>query len=119
MRKVLGTPRRRSTPSGNAVIPAPAAPVTSRDLMGECVVLLRDLFGEPDAEDLDERMALILSQYCEMAKASAIPVDRLVQGLRTASQEASSAHVTETERSARFSAALVRLLASYFDESDR
>jgi hypothetical protein len=119
VRKVLGTPRRRSTPTGNALIPPPETAAPSHDMMAECVILLRDLLGEPAADDLEERLALILAQYCELAKARSLPVERLVQGLRTASQQASSAHVTATERDARFSAALVRLLAAYFEESDR
>jgi hypothetical protein len=118
VRKVLGTPRRRSTPTGNALVPAPAA-TPSRDLMAECVILLRDLLGEPAADDLEERISLILAQYCALAKARSLPVERLVQGLRTASQEASREQVSDTERDARFSTSLVRLLAAYFEESDR
>lgn len=119
VRKVLGTPRRRSTPSGNAVIRSPSAAPDAHQLLSGGVVLLRDLLGEPDADDLDARVGLILAQYCGIARANAVPVEWLVEGLRRASHEASAVHATDEARSARFSAALVCLLATYFEDGER
>lgn len=116
VRKVLGTSRRRGRPD----VPGVAEPAEREvEFHGEYVRLLGELLGERAADDLDDRLALVLGRYCAAARANRTPVERLVEALRTASRAAASTHVTGAERDARFSGALVQLLAAYFEEVDR
>jgi hypothetical protein len=132
VRKVLRTPRRRSTPTSSPAVPTPlaaslTAPVSTPfatavappDLFGSCVALLGELLAEPMSPDHDDRLALILAQYTAAARLHGIAIERLVAGLRAASRAGHSDHLSEDEREARYSAALVQLLASYFSEDDR
>jgi hypothetical protein len=132
VRKVLRTPRRRSTPTSSSVVPALRATplatpgstsyatgVALPDLSGPCVALLGELLAEPMSSDHDGRLALILAQYTAAARLNGMPVEHLVAGLRAASRAVHSDHLSEDEREARYSAALVQLLASYFSERDR
>lgn len=118
VRTILGKPRRRATPSSGVAAAVPPT-ARARNLTDECVVLLRDLLGEPASPDFDARLDLLLAQYTAAARAEGLPAERLVDGLRTASREASTAQVSDAERDARYSAALVRLIAAYFGETER
>jgi hypothetical protein len=119
VRKVLRTPRRRSTPTTAPVSTPFATAVAPPDLFGSCVALLGELLAEPMSPDHDDRLALILAQYTAAARLHGIAIERLVAGLRAASRAGHSDHLSEDEREARYSAALVQLLASYFSEDDR
>ena len=116
VRQVLGTSRRRTRPVEQAASVPSGEEV---EFHGGYVRLLGELFGERAADDLDERLGVVLVRYCTEARATATPVERLVEALRTASRAASTTHLSGGERDARFSAALVRLLAAYFEEADR
>ncbi|MDB4881227.1 MAG: hypothetical protein JWL60_2673 [Gemmatimonadetes bacterium] len=114
VRKVLGTPRRRGgTPAGGVVIQAP------RDRGAEFIALLADLLGEATTPDSAARVDLVVAQYAADGRANGVPIERLVSGLRTASSQAVTLHVDADERDRRFSAALVGLLAAYFEERER
>ena len=116
VRKVLGTARRRVR-GGQPRITTPAGPLV--EFQGEYVRQLGELLGERAADDLDDRVAAVIVRYCAEARANHTPVERLVEALRTASRAAATTHVSGAERDGRFSAALVRLLAAYFEDADR
>lgn len=114
VRKVLGSSRRRSPPVSPDVALLQARAV---EFHGEYVRLLGELLGERASADLDGRLAEVLERYCAEARANHTPVERLVGVLRTASRAASTTHVSGVERDERFSAALARLLAAYFEDT--
>lgn len=116
VRKVMSTARRRTRAAEQGSQPAVAA---QPEFHGEYLRQLGELFGERNAPDLDARLDVVFVQYCAAAHLNCTPVERLVATLRTASRAASGTHVTGVERDARFSAALVRLLAAHFDDADR
>lgn len=115
VRKVLGTARRR-TRGGSARMTTPAA--LAVEFHGEYVRQLGELLGERATTGLDHRLGIVIARYCAEARANHTPVERLVEALCTASRPAATTRVSPAERDERFSAALVRLLASYFGEGD-
>ena len=118
VRTVLGKPRRR-TPSQGTVQPSLGAAAAPRALDDADVATLRELLGYPAGSDLDARLDAAVAEYCAAGRARGIYLEQLVDGLRHASTGADRTHVSEAERDTRFSAALVHLLASFFEEVDR
>jgi hypothetical protein len=115
VRKVMGAPRRRgATPASTSTVAAPQ-PVPSLS-----PVLLARLAAALAGESSPRQAALLneaLGEIGASARSTGLPVEQMVVMLREASARA--AHRTETERAARYSEALLRLLAVYFDEAAR
>jgi hypothetical protein len=83
-------------------------------------VLLARLAAALAGESSPRQAALLneaLGEIGASARSTGLPVEQMVVMLREASARA--AHRTETERAARYSEALLRLLAVYFDEAAR
>ena len=101
-----------------ATEPAPA-PAASSHVAEANIAELRQLLGEPAGATLDGRLHEALDRYCAIGRERGVFLERLVNGLRQASAGADRAQVSDAERETRFSAALVRLLACFFEEADR
>jgi hypothetical protein len=114
VRKVLGTPRRR----GGARGVDSAAPTVTEPPPADLSHALDALFAAPPSTAWEARMAPQVAEYCTVGRARGLPIERLVEGLRAAARGESNAGVTADAHGARFSAALVRLLATYFEEAD-
>lgn len=112
VRKVLGTPRRRASHTVSL-----AAMSTVQDRSAEHLDRLTTLFAEAPGSDLQLRIDEVARAYGLDARTAGVPIERLVEGLRAASAQAALPEADESDR--RYSAALVSLLAAYFDERDR
>lgn len=112
VRKVLGTPRRRSAAASTR--PDMGAVPTDRSALD--LAALGAAFATPAGEDHEAVIARAVTLYTAAGRAQEVPIEQLVQGLRAASQDQIATAVPATERAERFSAALVRLLAAYFEE---
>jgi hypothetical protein len=111
---VLGTPRRRG---GSRAVDT-SAPNAAEVLPMELSHALGVLFASPPSTDWEVRMAPQVAEYCMAGRAHRLPIEQLVEGLRAAARGASTADGAPDTNGARFSAALVRLLATYFEEAD-
>lgn len=117
VRKVLGAPRRRALRPVTAVADFAGAPIAC-DFQRDCTSVLAVPVGEPEAE-LVSRLDRMLGVYCVTARTMQLPVEVLVNALKAASTDERMQHLPAVERDARYSTALVRLLAAYFEEADR
>jgi hypothetical protein len=113
VRKVLGTPRRRGTPVNSAAI----QPAATNDFQHLCRQVLAVPAGEPEAE-FEARLDAMMIPQCAAARAAGVPVEQLVQSLKAAAREAALLPGSG-ERDGRYSTALLRLLAAYFEDADR
>ena len=121
VRTVLGKPRRR-TPSRSVAIHAEGDAMTAvvdRIVAEDSIEELRQRLGAAPGAEFDTSLAEALSRYCALGRVQGVYLERLVDGLRHASATADRTHVSEAGREARFSAALVRLLACFFEEAER
>jgi hypothetical protein len=82
------------------------------------VALLAGALAAPASAEFDEHLDKVLTLWCVEARARGIRMEQLVSALRTACRRASGEAMTDELRAERYSAALVRLLALYFDEAD-
>jgi hypothetical protein len=111
IRKAMGEPRSRRTPQ------ADQAAITQWSPSERHVAMLAELLGAASDSEFEERLELVLLEYCAQAHAHAGDVSLLVEGLRSASRATGSSTVSEETRATRFSIALVRLVALYFGEA--
>lgn len=116
VRKVLGAGRRRATNADGA---PPVAPPLAPEFQAECVQLLGDSDGESSSDEFSARLDAMLARHCAASRAANLPVASLVQALKTASMDESAAGIPQSLRDARYGVALVRLLATYFEEGSR
>jgi hypothetical protein len=107
--KVIGARRRR----GSAAAARPASPAVTAPT--SIVERLSAALGDPRASGDDTRLATMLGEIAASARQEGVPVEQLVTALRDALPPAGG----PGERDPRYSAALLRLLAVYFDEADR
>lgn len=121
VRTVLGKPRRRTPAKGVTASVEAADAATNVDLVlsEDRIAELRELLGAPAPADFAGQLGDALTRYCTAGREDGVFLERLVDGLRHASASADRAHVSDAEREARFSAALVRLLACFFEEAER
>ena len=114
VRKVLGKPRRRSGARNGAATIASTPTVSMLDATAERLsVALSEL--SVDAERLSDALADIASA----ARTNGMPVEQLVEALRTASKRATVPHQSEEQRAEQYSTSLLRMLAVYFDDAAR
>jgi hypothetical protein len=110
--KVIGARRRRRAPAPSTPLVAVALPVSGAD----------DRFGASltaaVASNDGSRLTATLSDVASRARVAGVPVDQLVAVLRAAF-EPSIPVEGSVQRDPRYSAALLRLLAVYFDEAER
>jgi hypothetical protein len=107
--RVLGSRRRRRSTSAPAV-PSPAPAIAAPDpIVARLSAALTDVALAND----ESRLATVLGEIASSAHAAAVPIEQLVAALRQALAPSAPAG------DARYSAALLRLLAVYFDETDR
>jgi hypothetical protein len=104
------TRRSRGSAIAAAAPPPPAAPPAFSS------AALADLHAamHADAEDYDAVMQTTLRRFAAEGRAAGAPVELLVSALKTASS--SSNGIDPGELSARYGAALIQLLALYFEE---
>jgi hypothetical protein len=112
--KVLGARHRRRLPAAAVRSGATAAPAVPEALGAHLVALLADAaLGNDEA-----RLAATLGEVASSARAAGVPANQLVAALRSAFRFDASTDGAAL-RDPRYSAALLRLLAVYFDEADR
>jgi hypothetical protein len=108
--KVIGARRRRR--SGVARVRPPAAPPAPMPVQARISAVL----GDPVIVGDGTRLAIALGEIASSARDEGVPVEQLVSALRTTLQPE---RIEEGPRDPRYSAALLRILAVYFDEADR
>jgi hypothetical protein len=77
---------------------------------------LTELFARRSEKAFDAAVEEVLTGYVAEARANGIPLEVLVEGLREAAKAATATSHAKSTSAERFSAALVGLLALYFDE---
>jgi hypothetical protein len=77
---------------------------------------LSELFARRSQKSFDAAVEEVLTGYVADARANGIPLELLVEGLRATAKAATSTGLSKSASAERFSEALVRLLALYFDE---
>jgi hypothetical protein len=98
---------------------APAiAPAELESLPEQHVALLASVLAVRDSAAFDEQLEQVLILWAVEARAREIGMDELVNALRACSQRAGSGGMTEELRAERYTAALMRLIAIYFDDVD-
>jgi hypothetical protein len=110
--KVIGARRRRRTPAA----PIPRTP-DARPMLGAEDRYKESLAAAVASGD-ESRLAATLSDVASNARAAGVAVDQLVAVLRAAFEPGTPAQGS-VQRDPRYSAALLRLLAVYFDETER
>lgn len=111
--KVLGARRRRRS---SAATPLPVAPAITAP--ASIVARLSTALTDPATANDERRLAVILGEIASSARAMEVPIEQLVTALREALRTGTTEADT-SQRDPRYSAALLRLLAVYFDEADR
>jgi hypothetical protein len=110
--KVLGARRRRRS----AVIPVPPPAAPPAPVPVPVLARISAVLGDPAIVGDEDRLAIALGELASSARDAGVPVEQLVSALRLALQPERRA---PGERDPRYSAALLRILAVYFDEADR
>ena len=112
VREVMGSSRRRGGRARSG--PAVAATIALAEVDALSLAL-----AESVSPDQDERFSAVLVEITSAARMNGVPVERLVEALKTASARDTTPGLTDVRRGERYSTALLRLLAVYFDEVDR
>jgi hypothetical protein len=107
VRASLGRPRTRRSRSIKAVAPTP--PSVSPVMMAELMVALH-----ADEERYPEMSRIAVEHLAAEGRRLEAPVELLVTALKTASADANG--IDPNELSSRYGAALIQLLALYFEE---
>ena len=114
VRQVLGKPRRRSG-ARNAAASVGATPIVSTldATIDRLSVALSELALDAD------RLSDALSEIAASARMNGMPVEQLVEALRTACRRAVAPHQSDEQRAEQYSTSLLRMLAVYFDDTAR
>jgi hypothetical protein len=110
VRKAMHAPRRSRRRA------ADRAADVSPNLSAHTLMMLTELLGTASDADFDGELDHVLTLCCADARTHGAPVEHLVSGLRAATQRATGGTVSEAVRAERYTVALVRLLAIYFEE---
>ncbi|MDB4899599.1 MAG: hypothetical protein JWN53_1407, partial [Gemmatimonadetes bacterium] len=86
------------------------------NLSAHTLMMLTELLGTASDADFDGELDQVLTLCCTDARARGAPMEHLVTGLRAATQRAAGGTVSDAVRAERYTVALVRLLAIYFEE---